>query len=78
MIESQSRRVSFEHDGHRFVAAETRGPEGTGGARGESRLRWCVTMDGDEVLEFHGAYPVRDAEVQTRVIEWYEIQKPRS
>lgn len=75
MIESQSRRVSFEHDGHSFVAAETRGPVRPGDER---RLRWCVTMDGAEVLEFHGAYPFRDDEVKTRVIEWYEIQKPRS
>ena len=75
MIESQSRRVSFEHDGHSFVASETRGPERAGDER---RLRWCVAMDGAEVLEFHGAYPFRDDEVQTRVIEWYEIQKPRS
>lgn len=74
MLESESRRVSFEHDGHRFVAAETRGSADAGG---ESHVRWCVTMDGDEVLEFHGPYPFRDDEVQTRVIEWYEIQKPR-
>ena len=74
MTESQSRRIAFDHDGHRFVAAETRAPSRTGH---DGHLRWCVTMDGADVLEFHGAYPFRDDEVQTRVIEWYEIQKPR-
>ena len=75
MPEPESRRVVFEHDGHRFVAAETRTPGEMGD---DERIRWCVTMDGADVLEFHGAYPFRDDEVETRVIEWYEIQKPRS
>lgn len=75
MTDPQARRVSFEHDGHRFAATETRAPGRPGT---ESRLRWCVTMDGADVLEFHGPYPFRDDEVTARVIEWYEIQKPRA
>ena len=64
-----ARRVSFIHDGHQFEAMER---ESGGGA-----LAWAVTMDGAPALEFAGEFPYRDPDVMKRVVEWYEIQKPR-
>ena len=70
------RRVTFEHDGHRFEATERRRAPAGGGV--EPQLEWIVRMDGTEVLEFHGEYPYRDADVRKRVLEWYGIQKSGS
>lgn len=68
------RRMHFEHDGHRFDADEER----TGGAGGgQEHVRWVVRMNGVTRLEFEGAFPYRDEDVRKRVLEWYEIQKPR-
>jgi hypothetical protein len=72
-----SRRVAFEHDGHRFETTERESDPPAGGAPGEPRVRWVVRMDGAPVLEFAGPYPYRDDDVRKRVVEWYEIQKPR-
>lgn len=69
------RRLEFEHDGHRFVAEEQR--LHAGDRQADSQLRWCVTMDGADVLDFQGPDPFRADDVRRRVIEWYEIQKPR-
>ena len=71
--------MTFEHDGHRFETAEgvSDPPAAAGGVPGERRVRWVVRMDGAEVLEFSGPYPYRDDDVRKRVLEWYEIQKPR-
>jgi hypothetical protein len=70
------RLVTFEHDGHRFEAAE-RSPSAEGGrGAGAREVDWIVWMDGQQVLEFHGEYPYRDADVRKRVLEWYGIQKP--
>lgn len=70
-----TRRLDFSHDGHRFIAEEGSLPPSPADA--EAQLRWCVTMDGADVLDFHGPYPFRDDDVRTRIIEWYEIQKQR-
>lgn len=71
-----TRELQFEHDGHRFTAAERIAPTYEGG---EQRVRWEVTMDGERcVLEFQGAFPFDDSDVRKRVLEWYEIQKPRT
>ena len=67
------RRITFEHDGHRFEAVERVGDPGP--SAGEARVAWVVWMDGREVLDFHGQYPYRDADVRKRVLEWYGIQK---
>ncbi len=72
---STTRTIAFEHDGHRFEAEEQQAPAKR--AAEEPQVRWCVTMDGAQVLEFHGPFPYRDADVRKRVLEWYEIQKPR-
>lgn len=69
------RRMQFEHDGHTFDAEE-RQDAGSPPA-GEPQVRWAVRMNGAPVLEFHGAFPYRDDDVRKRVVEWYEIQKPR-
>jgi hypothetical protein len=75
------RRITFEHDGHRFEAVERvtdprAGSRGSpAGGAGEARVAWVVSMDGREVLDFHGQYPYRDADVRKRVLEWYGIQK---
>ena len=66
------RRVSFEHDGHRFVAVERRA---AGTAREEPWFAWSVTLDGGPALQFEGPYPYRDEDVRKRVLEWYAIQK---
>jgi len=63
-------RMSFEHDGHRFEVVERRRERAA-----EPRLAWSVTMDGAPALEFEGPYPYRDADVKTRVLEWYGIQR---
>jgi hypothetical protein len=67
------RRIAFEHDGRRFEAVQReREPSSLGTER---QVEWVVWMDGDRVLEFHGQYPYRDADVRKRVLEWYGIQK---
>lgn len=68
---TEPHRIAFEHDGHRFEAAEQRadGPDAPA-------VRWDVRMDGATVLEFRGDYPYRDDDVRRRVLEWYAIQKP--
>lgn len=70
------RLVTFEHDGHRFAAAEQRTPPASGVE--ETRYAWTVRMDDAPALEFHGGYPYRDEDVRKRILEWYEIQKPRA
>jgi len=67
------RRVSFEHDGHRFEAVERQRPAGPAGS---PRVAWSVALDGAPALEFEGPYPYRDEDVRRRVLEWYAIQKP--
>ena len=69
-----TRRFSFEHDGHRFDGTEQVGrtPDGA-----EPSVHWVVHMDGAPALEFRGAYPYRDEDVRARVLEWYAIQRPR-
>ena len=69
------RRISFEHDGHRFEAMQSDRPPAVSGGT-ERRLEWVVSMDGNRVLEFLGEFPYRDADVRKRVLEWYGIQKP--
>ncbi len=71
------RRMTFEHDGHRFEAVQSERPPSVA-AGTERQFRWVVSMDGDRVLEFHGEYPYRDADVRKRVLEWYGIQKTGS
>jgi hypothetical protein len=69
------RRITFVHDGHQFEAIQReRRPTAPGAA--EPQIDWTVRMDGEQVLEFHGEYPYRDADVRKRVLEWYGIQKP--
>ena len=68
------RRITFEHDGHHFDAVESERPPAAAGGT-ERRYAWVVSMDGNQVLEFHGEYPYRDADVRKRVLEWYGIQK---
>ena len=68
------RRLTFDHDGHRFEAVERERDSATSGAL-ERQVEWVVSMDGDQVLEFRGEYPYRDADVRKRVLEWYGIQK---
>ena len=70
------RRITFDHDGHRFEAVESERGPGRPGA-GEGQLEWVVWMDGSRVLEFRGEYPYRDADVRKRVLEWYAIQRRR-
>ena len=67
------KRITFEHDGHRFEAVEQ--VRDSGRSAGEAPVTWVVSMDGVEVLDFHGQYPYRDADVRKRVLEWYGIQK---
>lgn len=67
------RQLRFEYDGHRFEATE-RVPEP---AAPDPQVVWDVRMDGAPALEFRGEYPYRDDDVERRVREWYEIQKPR-
>jgi hypothetical protein len=69
------RRITFEHDGHHFEA-EQQEREPADSRSAEREFEWVVRMDGNRVLEFHGAYPYRDADVRKRVLEWYGIQKP--
>ena len=69
------RRMQFEHDGQLFEADERQSPGSPAGP--ESRVRWQIRMNGAPALEFEGAYPYRDDDVRKRVLEWYEIQKPR-
>lgn len=66
------RRISFEHDGHRFDAVERRS---SAGSMREARVAWAVTMDGAPALEFEGPYPYRDDDVHKRVLAWYAIQR---
>ena len=68
------RRISFEHDGHRFEALE-RVRDAASPTTAEPQVDWTVSMDGSQVLEFHGEYPYRDADVRRRIVEWYGIQK---
>jgi hypothetical protein len=68
------RRMQFEHDGHSFQADEQRS---AGHGASEAHVRWVVRMNGVVRLEFEGAFPYRDEDVRKRVVEWYEIQKPR-
>jgi len=68
------RRITFEHDGHRFEAVENERAAATAAVT-ERQIEWVVWMDGNRVLEFHGQYPYRDADVRKRVLEWYGIQK---
>lgn len=70
-----ARRVEFEHDGHRFDAEEH--TDVATAVIAEPQIRWVVNMDGAPALEFQGPFPYRDDEVRRRVVEWYEIQKPR-
>ena len=72
--EMTDRRITFEHDGHRFEALQSERSRSARGAT-ERELGWVVTMDGGQVLEFHGEYPYRDADVRKRILEWYGIQK---
>ena len=72
--EMTDRRITFEHDGHRFEAAQSERRSDEPGAV-ERQVGWVVRMDGAQVLEFHGAYPYRDADVRKRILEWYGIQK---
>ena len=67
------RRVTFEYDGHRFEAVER--VRGARTPQGGAQVQWVVSMDGHEVLDFHGEYPYRDGDVRKRVLEWYGIQK---
>ncbi len=69
------RRITFEHDGHRFEAVQRARPPAVPGGT-ERQLEWVVSMDGNRVLEFLGEFPYRDADVRKRVLEWYGIQKP--
>lgn len=71
-MSAPARRVAFEHDGHRFEAAERVRP--AAGAA-EPTLEWEVRMDGAPALEFRGPYPYRDEDVRARVLEWYAIQR---
>jgi hypothetical protein len=73
-VRMSERRITFEHDGHRFEAVE-RERDPARGDNAEPQLEWIVRMDGGDVLEFHGAYPYRDVDVRKRVLEWYGIQK---
>ena len=68
-----ARRISFEHDGHRFegVEATSRTPDGA-----EPSVHWVIRMDGAPALEFRGPHPYRDEDVRKRVLEWYAIQQP--
>jgi hypothetical protein len=66
------RRLSFEHDGHRFDVTEERRE-----VRGrESCLTWHVSLDGRPALDFDGPYPYRDDDLRARIVEWYGIQRP--
>ena len=69
-----SRRIAFEHDGHRFEGVEE--VARTPGA--ERELHWVIRMDGAPALEFRGPHPDRDDDVRARVLEWYAIQHPRA
>ncbi len=69
------RRVTFEHDGHRFEVVQ-RVREPSSALAAERQVDWVVRMDGGQVLDFHGEYPYRDANVRKRVLEWYGTQKP--
>jgi hypothetical protein len=73
MTES-TRRIAFEHDGHRFTGTEQQRRTADGV---EPEYHWVIDMDGEHALEFHGPYPYRDDDVRKRVLEWYEIQQPR-
>jgi hypothetical protein len=68
------RRITFEHDGHRFEAVQSERPPSIRGGT-ERQLEWVVSMDGNRVLEFLGEFPYRDADVRKRVLEWYGIQR---
>ena len=70
----ETRRVAFEHDGHRFEATERSSAPAIEGA--PAQLQWEVRMDGAPALEFIGEFPYRDEDVRKRVLEWYGIQKP--
>jgi hypothetical protein len=69
-----SRRIAFEHDGHRFEGVEQQRQTAAGA---EPEYHWLIDMDGAHALEFRGAYPYRDEDVRKRVLEWYEIQRPQ-
>lgn len=66
------RRLSFEHDGHRFDVVEARRDE----SGREPCFTWHVSLDGRPALDFDGPYPYRDDDVRARVVEWYGIQRP--
>ncbi len=68
-------RLEFSHDGHRFTIEE-RSTAVPAARHADARLSWCVRMDGETVLEFSGAYPYRDEDLEKRVLEWYALQKP--
>jgi len=78
MSTNADRSSEFEHDGHRFRVAEHDATAPAGEKQAEPWLRWVVSMDGRQVLEFDGPYPYRDHDVRKRILEWYETQKPRS
>jgi hypothetical protein len=67
------RRLTFEHDGHRFESTQqaSRADEGA-----EPSVHWVVLIDGGPALEFRGPHPYRDEDVRKRVLEWYAIQHP--
>ena len=77
-MSSETPRTSeFEHDGRRFRVTERHVEAPPGETQTEPRLRWDVSMDGRQVLEFDGPYPYRDGDLRKRILEWYETQKPR-
>ena len=77
MSDESPRTSEFEHDGHRFQVAERKVTAPAGQKQAEPWLRWLVSMDGRQVLEFDGPYPYRDPDLRKRILEWYETQKPR-
>ena len=72
-MSDRSRRISFEHDGHRFEGEEAAGRTADGA---EPTVHWVIRMDGAPALEFRGPHPYRDEDVRRRVLEWYAIQRP--
>lgn len=65
------RTYRFEHDGHQFDAVEA-----VKATTPEPVYKWCVKMDGHDVLDFIGPFNYRDEDVRKRVLEWYALQKP--
>ena len=72
------RRVQFTHDGHRFDAEERVTPTPGAPADAEPQITWVVRMDDAPALEFRGEYPYRDDDLRKRIVEWYDIQRPRA